>query len=82
MRTAPKEKGPPSETPRSLRNAAHFHDGPTDWKLVGLFSILAVVGSIAGNRLAARLPVKRLRQGFAAMVLVTGGWVMWQNLAA
>jgi uncharacterized membrane protein YfcA len=44
------------------------------------FSTLAVAGSIAGNRLAARLPVKRLRQGFAAMVLLTGAWVLWQNL--
>lgn len=60
--------------------AAHFHDGPTDWQLAGVFSTLAVAGSIAGNRLAARLPVKRLRQGFAAMVLVTGAWVLWQNL--
>jgi uncharacterized membrane protein YfcA len=46
-------------------------EAPTDWKLAVLFSSLAVAGSIAGNRLAARLPVKRLRQGFAAMVLLT-----------
>lgn len=62
--------------------AAHLDDGPTDWKLAGLFSTLAVAGSIAGNRLAARLPVKRLRQGFAAMVLLTGAWVLWRNLFA
>lgn len=61
---------------------AHFTDGPTDWKLASLFSSLAVAGSIAGNRLAARLPVKRLRQGFAAMVLLTGAWVLWRNLVA
>ena len=61
--------------------AAHFHDGPTDWKLAGLLTSIAVAGSIAGNRLAARLPVKRLRQGFAAMVLATGAWVLWQNQA-
>jgi uncharacterized membrane protein YfcA len=45
------------------------------------FSTLAVAGSTAGNRLAARLPVKRLRQSFAAMVLVTGAWVLWQILS-
>jgi uncharacterized membrane protein YfcA len=55
---------------------------PADGKLVGLFSSLAVAGSIAGNRLAARLPVKRLRQGSAAMVLLTGAWVLWRNLVA
>ena len=61
--------------------AAHFHDGPTDWKLAGLFSSLAVAGSIAGNRLAVRLPVKRLRQAFAVMVLLTGSRGLWNNLA-
>ena len=71
----------PARARRAAGFAAHFHDGPTDWKLAGLFSSLAVAGSIAGNRLAARLPVKRLRQGFAAMVLLTGACVLWQNLA-
>ncbi len=61
--------------------AAHFGDGPTDWKLAGVFSSLAVAGSLAGNKIASRLPVKRLRQGFAAMVLLTGSWMLWRNLA-
>jgi uncharacterized membrane protein YfcA len=61
--------------------AAHYGDGPTDWRLAGVFAALAVAGTLAGMRLASRLPVKRLRQGFAAMVLVTGGWVLWQNLS-
>jgi uncharacterized membrane protein YfcA len=61
--------------------AAHLGDGPVDWKLAGLFSGLAVTGSLAGNALSAKLPVKRLRQGFAAMVLATGAAVLWQALA-
>jgi uncharacterized membrane protein YfcA len=61
--------------------AAHLGDGPVDWKLAGLFSGLAVTGSLAGNGLSAKLPVKRLRQGFAAMVLATGAAVLWQALA-
>jgi uncharacterized membrane protein YfcA len=62
--------------------AAHFHDGPTDWRLAGLFSSLAVAGSLVGHKIASRLPVKRLRQAFATMVLLTGAWMLWQNLAA
>jgi uncharacterized membrane protein YfcA len=61
--------------------AAHLGDGPVNWPLAGSFSALAVAGSIAGNAVAAKLPVKRLRQGFAAMVLLTGSAVLWRNLA-
>jgi hypothetical protein len=31
--------------------------------------------------MSAKLPVKRLRQGFAAMVLSTGAAVLWRTLA-
>ena len=61
--------------------AAHLGDGPVDWRLAGIFSGLAVAGSLAGNAMSAKLPVKRLRQGFAAMVLLTGTAVLWRNLA-
>jgi uncharacterized membrane protein YfcA len=61
--------------------AAHLGDGPVDWKLAGLFSGLAVTGALAGNAMSARLPVKRLRQGFAAIVLSTGAAVLWRTLA-
>ncbi|WP_193211092.1 sulfite exporter TauE/SafE family protein [Luteolibacter marinus] len=53
----------------------------TDWTLAATFSILAVSGSLAGNALASRLPVRHLRRGFGVMVLLTGGWVLWRNLA-
>ncbi|MCW1926041.1 sulfite exporter TauE/SafE family protein [Luteolibacter arcticus] len=60
--------------------AAHL-DGPVDWKLAGLFSGLAVAGSVAGNAASGMLPVKRLRQGFAVTVLLAGAVVLWRNLA-
>jgi uncharacterized membrane protein YfcA len=61
--------------------AAHLGDGPVDWKLAGLFSGLAVTGALAGNAMSAKLPVERLRQGFAAMVLTTGAVMLWRVLA-
>lgn len=61
--------------------AAHYREQAMDWQLALVFSALAVSGSLAGNVLASRLPVRRLRQGFGAMVLLTGGWVLWRNLA-
>ncbi len=47
--------------------------------LMALFGVLAVAGTLLGKRLAAKLPARRLRQGFGAMVLVTGGVVLWRS---
>ena len=59
---------------------SHLNRGATDWRIAGLFATVAITGSLAGNRMARRLPTARLKQGFAVLVLLTGGWVLWQNL--
>ncbi|MEX2580797.1 MAG: sulfite exporter TauE/SafE family protein [Verrucomicrobiales bacterium] len=46
-----------------------------------LFAGLAVAGTLAGKWIASKLPARRLRQGFAVMVLATGGLVLWRSLA-
>lgn len=45
------------------------------------FSALAVAGTMVGKRLAAKLPARRLRQGFGGMVLVIGVLVLWRSLS-
>lgn len=57
----------------------HFGEAPPRWPLALLFAALAIAGVLAGTVLAKRLPVARLRQGFAVMVIVTGAFVLWQN---
>lgn len=57
----------------------HFGEAPPRWPLAFLFAGIAVVGVLVGTALAKRLPVARLRQGFAVMVIVTGAFVLWQN---
>lgn len=49
--------------------------------LMLLFGSLAVAGILIGKHLAAKLPPKRLRQGFGGMVLVTGLVVLWRSLS-
>lgn len=44
-----------------------------------LFAGLAVAGTLAGKWIAARLPARQLRHGFAVMVLATGGLVLWRS---
>jgi uncharacterized protein len=59
---------------------SHFGEADPRWPLALTFAGLAVAGVIAGTCLAARLPVARLRQGFAVMVIATGGFVLWRSL--
>ncbi|CAN5778837.1 sulfite exporter TauE/SafE family protein [soil metagenome] len=46
------------------------------WPLVGTFSVLAILGVLAGNVIGHRLSAIRLRQAFAALVLITAVWVL------
>jgi uncharacterized membrane protein YfcA len=59
---------------------SHFSSSSGHGALIALFASLAVAGALLGKRLAGKLPAKRLRQGFAVMVLLTGALVLWQSL--
>ena len=59
---------------------SHFGEAPPRWTLALTFAGIAALGVLAGGIFAARLPVTRLRQVFAFMILVTGGFVVWQSL--
>ena len=58
---------------------SHLHDAPLRWPLMLLFASLAVAGTWIGSLFAKRLPVRRLQQTFAVLVLFTGSYVLWQN---
>ncbi len=58
---------------------SHFGEAPPRWPLAFLFAGIAAVGVLAGTVLTKRLPVARLRQGFAFIVIATGAFVLWQN---
>ncbi len=61
--------------------AAHAGAAPIRWTLALTFAAIAAAGVLAGQKIASRLPVVRLRQGFAAMVILTGLIVLWQTFA-
>ena len=60
---------------------SHYGEAPPRWTLALLFAGIAALGVLVGGKLAKHLPVMRLRQGFALMVVVTGAFVLWQNWA-
>lgn len=58
---------------------SHFGEAPPRWTLAFVFAGIATAGVLVGSSFAKRLPVARLRQAFAFMVIVTGTFVLWQN---
>jgi uncharacterized membrane protein YfcA len=47
-----------------------------DWTVAVLVTVMAVVGSLAGSRLAGRIPQDRLRKGFAWFVVAMGVFML------
>lgn len=58
---------------------SHYGEAPPRWPLALVFAGIAAAGVLLGTSFARRLPVARLRQGFALMVIITGTFVLWQN---
>jgi uncharacterized protein len=50
----------------------HLGGEQLDFRVIGWLTAASVLGGLAGARLAGRFPVARLRQGFAALVVVVG----------
>jgi len=48
------------------RHAAHT---PLDWTLLGVVTVAAILGSLAGSRFASKLPPATMRRAFAWLVL-------------
>ena len=51
-----------------------------DWKFLGLLTLLAVIGILAGGKLAKKMETKVLRRGFAWFVLVMGVFIFIKEL--
>jgi len=58
---------------------SHFGEAPPRWTLAFVFAGIAAAGVLLGSYFAKRLPVARLRQGFAFIVIITGAFVLWQS---
>jgi uncharacterized protein len=58
----------------------HVGEGGVNWLIVGLLLAGGLPGLLIGSRLAQRLPIARLRQGFAVLVVVLGVALLAINL--
>ena len=53
---------------------AHF-----DWQVIVPFTLAAMVATLAGKRVADRLPARRLQVGFAMLLILVAGYTAWQS---
>lgn len=59
---------------------AHLASGSIDWTPAAALTASAVVGALAGSRLGEHVPNERLRQGFAALIVVVGLFLLGVSL--
>jgi uncharacterized membrane protein YfcA len=52
------------------------------WRVVGLFTLLAIGGAVAGTRIARHVPARRLRVTFGILVLVVASFLLFGARAA
>ncbi len=50
-----------------------------DWRLVGTFAAIGIVGSLVGARLSQRVPQARLKRGFAVFLVVMGTFILFKE---
>ncbi|HVW41113.1 MAG TPA: sulfite exporter TauE/SafE family protein [Amycolatopsis sp.] len=56
------------------------HGVALDWTLLGGFLFAAVAGVLLGNRVASRVPARKLTTGFAIMLLAVAAYTTTQSL--
>ena len=59
----------------------HLGETGVSWLIVGLLLAGGLPGLLLGSRLARRLPLARLRQGFAVLVVLLGVTLLAVNLS-
>ena len=47
-----------------------------DYPLMGMFTLIAVTGSLAGSQLAHRLPAELLKKGFAGFLMLIASYIL------
>jgi uncharacterized membrane protein YfcA len=62
--------------------AAHLSTGSIDWPVAVTFAGAGIVGALAGSRLSARVPERRLREAFALLVVAVAAFLFVWNATA
>jgi uncharacterized membrane protein YfcA len=58
----------------------HLNGITLDWRLIAVFVVAGLAGTMAGSRLAHRLPAQRLRVLFGGFVIILALFLLYDNL--
>lgn len=62
--------------------AGYLGEVEVPWLFMGAFAGIATVGAVGGSRVAYLVPQHVLRRGFAAFLIVTGTFILYENRAS
>ena len=51
-----------------------------NWELLGVFTVIGILGSFVGGRLSRKVPQKTLKRGFGVFLILMGAWILYNNL--
>jgi len=51
-----------------------------DWTILGIVTVLGIAGSVAGAKIANRMPQRRLKQGFGYFLIVMGVYILVRSV--
>ncbi len=51
-----------------------------DYSLMGVFTVIAIAGSVGGSLLCHHLPADRLKKGFGAFLLLVATYILFKNV--
>jgi len=57
----------------------HHGQGSVPWGFMLRFTAVAIVGILAGTALVHHIPTRQLKRAFAALLVIIGVLVLWQN---
>ena len=52
-----------------------------DYRLMAIFTAIAIAGSIAGSHLAQRLPAEQLKRGFGVFLVLVASYILINQVA-
>ncbi|WP_321325065.1 sulfite exporter TauE/SafE family protein [Thiomicrorhabdus sp.] len=51
-----------------------------DWQIIGLFSIIGVVGGWLGHKISSKINQHHLKRGFAVFLVLMGAFILYKNV--
>jgi len=51
-----------------------------DWQIIGIFSVIGILGSWLGHSLSSKVNQDQLKQGFAVFLVLMGAFILYKNI--